>query len=519
MAPEQRDSETVEGEGARPKSASVPEPLGAEARWRRLPGVGRFLGPGLAAVVLRGASGTYLVSVGGTGLALLLHALLARWLGEAGYGSYAYALNWLLLLGLLARLGLDTAQVRFLAQYRVQQDWAALRGLLRRGDLLAAAAGLALGALGALALALLEIDAGERRVGWLACLTLAPAAVLGLRKGALQGLRQVVTAQLPEGWVRTLVLMASVIAVAVATGTWGGIVDGTMLGRWLLPRSAEGEGSSVASAVEASASPWWAMALYLLATVVALGYGTWALRRGLRRELPPKARAEPRRYLTRRWLRVSTPLLLVAGMRQLLNQTDVLLVGAVLGRPEAGLYFIAAKLSQLVSFGLNAANSIAAPLISETHTADQRQELQRVVTLAARLATLAAVVVAVGILVLRRPLLGLFGEGFLAAEPALWWLVAGQLVNAATGPVGQLLNMTGHQDANARILGSITLANLLLNLPAILAFGLPGAAAVTSALIAVKNLWTWWEVRRRLGVSSFLIPLGARSPSPSGDES
>jgi O-antigen/teichoic acid export membrane protein len=84
-------------------------------------------------------------------------------------------------------------------------------------------------------------------------------------------------------------------------------------------------------------------------------------------------------------------------------------------------------------------------------------------------------------------------------------LAAGQLINGATGPVGLLLNMTGHQDDNVRVLGWITLANAALSVPAILLWGPIGTAAVTGLLNAAKNVWSCGLVRRRLGIDPSIL--------------
>jgi O-antigen/teichoic acid export membrane protein len=58
-------------------------------------------------------------------------------------------------------------------------------------------------------------------------------------------------------------------------------------------------------------------------------------------------------------------------------------------------------------------------------------------------------------------LLGLYGEAFRSGASVLVVLAIGQIVNGATGPVGYLLNMTGHERTNARILSWVVGANLL----------------------------------------------------------
>jgi O-antigen/teichoic acid export membrane protein len=434
-------------------------------------------GQGLGAVLLRGGGGALVVTLAGTAVNLGCHVLLARWLGEKSYGVYAYWLTWVSILALLSRLGLETALVRFLAGYRVQKEWSLSRGLLRRADQLCLLAAVIAGGLGAGVLAMLapRLEREMLVAGWTAALVVPVLALLGLRKGALQGLSRVIRGQVPDALLRPLLLAVAVAAAWALGGARSAVLamgltiaawSGALLLAWLWQHQALGEEGATG--------------------------------------------AEPS-YRTRWWLRVSLPLLLVSGMRQLLNQTDVLLVGMLLGPTEAGVYFVAARMTHLISFGLVAGNAVASPLIAESHTRGEDDRLQRLVTLSSWGATIAAGGLAVALFVLRGPVLSLFGGAFVAGGAVLGILAAGQVVNAVTGPVGQLLNMTGHQDANARILAWITAANLLFSYPAILLLGSVGAAVVTSTLVATKNLWTWVVVRQELGINSSILPLPVRS--------
>ncbi len=431
-----------------------------------------FFKASVGSLLLRGASGSFGVTVSGMALVMGLQLLLARLLGTESYGVYAYSLSIISLLVLAARMGMDTAAVRFVSQYSAARDWGLLRGFLRWTHLRVLGAATALGMLLIAAVWLFRQslpNALALTLFW-GALLLPCLALLGLRKGALQGLRKVALGQLPEQVFRPALL--------------GGFLG---LFFWILGRSPQASE---------------AMALAALAALLATLAAGWMLRS----HLPEAGREAAVDQRGGEWLRVSLPLWLVVGLRQILHQTDILLVGALLGTTEAGIYGVATRLAPLVALGLNAVNSIAAPLISELHAQGRRRELQTLVTQAAWAASLASLPLGLGLILFRHPVLSLFGEDFRRAAPVVIILCLAQLVNAFTGPVGWLLNMTGHQKVNARILGWITGLNLLLNLPAILWLGLPGAALVTGSLQAVKNLWTWLEVRRRLGVNSSILP-------------
>lgn len=425
-------------------------------------------GPGLAGVLARGAAGNLIVSGIGALVLVGVQLSLARLLGAVEFGYFLYALTLVNVLGLATRLGMDTAQVRFIPAYRVQGDWPRLIGILRFGDRLTLLLGSALGLLLAGMVWLLRdsLEPGLARVLWVAAPMLPVAGgLVYLRGSALQGLKRVELAPLPDAIVRPVVL-------AALTG-----------GGYLVWGFATGAQAMVAN---------------LAAALVGVAVGSVLLRR----QLPAEARSAVPVTDPRTWLRTAWPLSLVAGMRFVLHQTDILLLGILADTTTAGIYGAASRLSRLVTFGLAAANSISAPMISELHSKGAMRSLQRMVTLTSWGTTLWSLAFAAALALGSPLLLGLYGDEFRAGALVLVILAAGQVVNGATGPVGYLLNMTGHERTNARILAWVVLLHLAFCAPAILAFGPEGAAVVTAALGATKNLWTWWQVKRRLGVNS-----------------
>jgi O-antigen/teichoic acid export membrane protein len=121
-----------------------------------------------------------------------------------------------------------------------------------------------------------------------------------------------------------------------------------------------------------------------------------------------------------------------------------------------------------------------------------------------------ATVTALILIVLHRPLLGLFGADFLRGSTVMIVLVVGRLFNSVTGPSGSLLAMTEHQDVNAIILAVCVFANAAGALVGTAAWGMEGAAFATSLSLTLMTVWTWVEVRRRLHIdSSVLAGFGA----------
>ncbi|HKJ96018.1 MAG TPA: polysaccharide biosynthesis C-terminal domain-containing protein, partial [Gammaproteobacteria bacterium] len=255
-----------------------------------------------------------------------------------------------------------------------------------------------------------------------------------------------------------------------------------------------------AATVGVSAAPT-AMRLTAVASILGLGVALfWALQASR----PDIRRVRPE-YHTRYWIRTSLPMLVMLGMSLVMNQLDTIMLGAINGTDAAGLYFPLARMSQLAAFGLLSANAIVAPMISELHTAGQRDRLQRLLTLAAIGTSAITLTVVVGFWLFGEWILGLFGAEFVAGYPALLVLLLGQVVNAFCGPVGFMMTMTGHQDRASLVVIGGALVNATLNALLIPQYGIMGASVATGISIAFWNLWMLFEVwrRHRLNTSVF----------------
>jgi O-antigen/teichoic acid export membrane protein len=222
----------------------------------------------------------------------------------------------------------------------------------------------------------------------------------------------------------------------------------------------------------------------------------------------PKSVASARpTYTTKKWLRTSIPMLINNELTVTLKRIDIILVGVILGTTEAGIYAVASKIAQLVTFGLKSSNVMAAPLFAGYYAINDKKALQSTVTIAAIFATIWCLFIGGGLIAFREMGMRLFGEIFVSGSTVLIILCIGNFGNALTGPAGILLDLTGHQDITAKITTVIVVVNVFFSAPAIFFFGINGAAIVTATLIILKNLWCLWEVRRNIGVNSSIFPL------------
>ena len=438
----------------------------------------RLRGQGTSAVLARGAASALVVQVLGLGVAYFAQIVLARLLGDPkAYGDYAVTLIWMYLLILPAKIGFDTAALRFVAAYKAQSEWGLLRGFIRRSHQIVLGLSILIAALGGGFVWALWAAGRLRPELLVVCLVvwlvLPFQALLELSSACIRGLKHVVMALAPKTVLRNSFLLGGAVLLAFALG--------------------------------GHLRPAHAMGVHLAAVCLALIISTAFLRRSLPKDV---ASARPQ-YETSHWRSVALPLMLVSGFYLLLGQTDVLMLGVMRGNAEAGVYRAASQTAQMVRFGLTAVGVIAAPMISELYTQGRTRELQRMATVAAWL-TFATVVPLVGIgIFFARPILSLFGPEFTQGHLVLMVLLSMQSVIAMGGLSDFFMTMTQHQREAAILLGATALCNILLNAFLIPRYGIMGAAAATAATLIINKLTVLVYVYRVIGINSTLLPLPA----------
>jgi O-antigen/teichoic acid export membrane protein len=443
----------------------------SDLRARVIAFLSELRGRGPGAALVRGSATFLSIRALGLGLAFLTQITLARLLGVAEYGVYAYALSWLTVLAMLGAVGLDHSALRFVSEYRGREEWGLLRGFLRRsvGSALIASVGVALVAASVVLLLGPRLTPTEKSTFLIGSLLIPLMVQLQIGSATIRAFRKIAKAQLPADVVRPVLVVVTLMAIYLA-------------------------------AQNAVLAPT-AMAATLLASVAALGV-TAAYFRSTVRSSVPLVCAE---YRSIEWLAVSFPMLILNGTYVLLSQTDILMIGMLLDTTEAGIYSAAGRLAMLLPLGLATINAIAAPMIAEFYAKDDRRRLQRTLTVAAWCAFGLALPLAIAIVFAGGWLLALYGPEFRIAYVSLLILSAGQIVNTITGPVGFVMTMTGHHKQAMVILILMIPVNLALNAALIPQFGIEGAAVATAATTVAHNILMLAYVRKhhRLNTTVF----------------
>ena len=411
-----------------------------------------------------------IIKVGGLVLIYLVQVFLARWMGKSEYGIYEYVIAWSILLAIPAGLGLPRTALRLILEYRVKQEWGLMRGLLRGSSLLTLAVGLLLALAGAGIILLVN---NYRSFSY------AMPLLMGTMLVPLQALVQLL--------LETSRAMGDVtLAFAPSLIVWPVLV---ICGTFFLIETQHSLTSL--SAIE--------VAIGSLFLVVVF---QWLL---FQQKIHKDVEVAAPVYAYRQWLGISLVLLLQRAFLILLDQTDIIMVGSLVGSEGAGLYNAAAKTALWVKLVLEMLNWVVAPAFATLYAQGNMQGLQKVVSKITIWIFWPSIAISLFLLAFTGPVLSIFGQDFVVASWSLKVLVIGRLVDALCGSVGSLMMMTGHQKQALPVFITCALINVVGNAIAIPYFGIVGAAIATTFTIIVWNVWMSILVMKYLKIRTWIF--------------
>jgi O-antigen/teichoic acid export membrane protein len=424
----------------------------------------------LGAALVKGVVGTAGVRAAHGILGFVTAIVLAKMLGPSGYGTYAFVMALVGFLTIPSELGVPGLAVREIAASNARKDWGHMRGFIIRSHQMIGAMSLALAGLAAIGLVLFKEKLDPVRVEcmWLALL-LIPLVSLGALRGAmLRGLRRVVLGQMPEQVIRPAALLVMILVLYLA-----------------------GHGFENATSV---------MVVQVASVAVAFGFGLYFF---VKHRPPELATAPPQFKSSRAWLYSSIPFGLTAAMQLINGRTDILVLGMFRDSAEVGVYRVAIQLATLIVFAQQTVNAIQGPHVAHLYAAGDMKKLQKMVTKSSRAIFVFSLSIVVALALFGEPLIRVaFGPHYTGAYWPLLILAVGQLVNASTGAVANVLNMTGHERDTMRIILVGAVLNVSLNFTLTPVFGMTGAAIATASGLITWNLLMWHRAYQRTGIDT-----------------
>src|SRR6185295_15708781 len=115
------------------------------------------------------------------------------------------------------------------------------------------------------------------------------------------------------------------------------------------------------------------------------------------------------------------------------------------GTEDVGIYRNAFKVAIITRIVLTAFLVPAAPKFAELFSQGKMNELARSAQFVTKIIFWCSAPILAVVILLAPFIMGIFGKEFVAGADALIILAIGQFINAATGPVSNILMMTGRQ--------------------------------------------------------------------------
>ena len=298
----------------------------------------------------------------------------------------------------------------------------------------------------------------------------------------MQAFGQIIKGQVPEYLIRPLLILTGICTLEIL-------------------------GNGVLTATSA-------LAVNVIAVATAFAVGTVLLLRAR----PIHLRSVQPAYATRKWIRASLPMMLIAGVWMFNNYIGTLVAGTVRGPSAAGVYSVVQSSTMLVVLFLVAVNMPLAPAVARLHARGDRQQLERMTQRLAWAGLVVSTPVCAVLAIVPSVILGFFGPGFQTGSTALTIVALGQLANAAAGPSGVVLIMTGHEISAARAVGTGAVANLVLAILLVPPLGVTGSAIAFASSLVLWNVALVAIARRRLGVNVTAfrrLSISQSEPNPS----
>jgi len=417
----------------------------------------------------------------GTALCSLANIVLTRNMSAAEYGAFSFFLSTISLMSLIGLLGFQQTLPHFLSLYTREGQPALAVGFVIAALALVILATAVTTVVGIYAVVPLIRNTASHQClsdGYYLATAIALITLLSVyltyHKHAM-----VSSSAGPDGPVYQLVLI------------------GTVFLALLLPHSHTG-----LLAVEVVASMGIAAAACLVVELVwcVVKFG----------EAPGGAKPS---FRLREWLVETLPVGGSAILGTLMYSADIIAVRLIVGSESAAAYAVASSLASFVIIPRTATGryfSQEAPHIGET---DRASVLQHLIGKTLRFNLAAAAAVGLGIALLSQPLLGLYGQEYQVAWPALFLLLLARLLEGPASVGIKLLNLEGYGKdlAMTNLMTGVLFVALLVGLVSL--FGQNGAALSVIGFVLASNLMFYQSTVKYTGLR--LMPF-ARAGLPAG---
>jgi len=415
---------------------------------------------------------SFLIRIGGQVMGFLLTFVIANYYGAQGLGNYVLAIVILRIFTLVSKLGLDTFSIRFIASFSKKNKWKSIQ-LFRKKILILISITSIVSSVVMYFLANIIVDHIDVKVEYvkLSSFFVLPMVFFMLHYQSLRGLKRIAEFSF---FYRMAQSTFSIVSIFI-----------------------------VSAFIKSSNVPIYAY-LTSVSIVSVLSFITYKYCFSKKAVFSTEESIED--LTIRNILKISIPLMLAQSVQFIMAWTDKLMIGNLMSAESVAVYEVAVRFSMGVTITLMAINSITSPKFSEKFANKDIKGMGKVAMQSAKIIFWTTIPLAIIFLLFPKFFMGLYGTDFLIGIEALRWLIIGRIVNALSGSVGSLMQMSGQQNVylNILIIGSVI--NVMLNYYLIPIYGIKGAAISSMISLSFWNLTMVYMVKRKFGFSTIYIP-------------
>lgn len=190
------------------------------------------------------------------------------------------------------------------------------------------------------------------------------------------------------------------------------------------------------------------------------------------------------------WIKALVPFSMVGIVYTLNTELSIVIVN-YLAEPDSVAYIkVALQLSLIVSFGLTAIDTVLRPEIARNYQLNKKDETQSLINKSLLISISVSVPVLIVLIFFGREIITLlYGEQYSDVYKLLVILCLGNVMNAMTGSVSLVLNMTGNEKYCLLIASLSLLLNVVLMTILIPIYGIVGASWAIVISVAVSNVY------------------------------
>ncbi len=423
--------------------------------------------------LLKGGGISFILRFGGLTVGYLLTLVIANLFGAKGLGDYVLAIAVLRLFTLLAKLGLDTTSIRFIASFASQDKWTSIFKFRKQVvSILSISSVVGSVLMYFLSVPISQLINANPLYIQINAFFVLPMIFFMLHYQSLRGLKRIAEFSFFYRMAQALFSLISIVILYQFFAT--------------------------------SDIPVYAylISVFIVSVLSFISFRYWLNKRSKGID---SAELEIMSYSD--LFKISIPLMFAQSVQFIMAWTDKLMLGNMMGSEEVGIYFTVFKLSMFASLALMAINSIASPKFAELFGKKDFDGLKKVAHQSSKMIFLATLPLVLLFFAFPEFLLGLFGEEFKVGVNAFLFLSFGKLISSFCGSVGNLLQMTGKQVIFMNILLVGAIVNVSLNFFLIPKFGINGAALASMISLSTWNLIMVYFVKRELGFYTFYFPI------------